>query len=155
MLRQLSHRPLLASRCKYVVGRLFGQREGTGLGEGDGGFERGHDVALDRLQTSVVERTLVPQLPLEQRDRILLLPRLDLCLVAGIGLPLALRVGALAVGLALDQRRAAARPRPLHGADRSLMNSDDVVAVDREARNAVSAARAATSLKAWVAAADV
>ena len=105
---QLAHRPLLASGRKHVVGRLLGQREGACLGEGDGRLERSHDLALDGLQPGVVEVTLVPQLPLEQRDRILLLPRLDLRLVAGIGLPPALRVAALAVGLALDQRRAAA-----------------------------------------------
>ena len=109
---QLSHRPILASGRKHVVGRLLGQREGARLGEGDGGLERGHDLALHRLQPGIVEFTLLPQLPLEQRDRILLLPRLDLRPVAGIGLAAAFGVAAPAVGLALDQRRAAARRAP-------------------------------------------
>ena len=56
----------------------------------------------------------------------------------GSGWPAALGMGAPAVGLALDQRRAAAGARPLHGGARRLIDREDVVAVDHDARNAVA-----------------
>src|SRR5437588_3393496 len=98
----------VTSGSEHVVGRLFGQREWARLGERDGGLECGHDLAFDAAQRGIVELTLVPELPLEQRDRIPALPRFALRRVAGIRLPFALGVGAPAVGLTLDQGRAAA-----------------------------------------------
>src|SRR5204863_668217 len=104
----------------------------------DSGLESGHDFALHRLHPGVVEVALLSQLEFELRDRILTLPRFALSRVAGIGLPAALGMGALAVGLAFDQGRAAARPRPVDGAVCRLINREDVVAVDDDTRDAIA-----------------
>ena len=51
---QLSHRRLLASGRKHIVGRLLGQRERAGLGEGDSGFEHAHNVGFHAPQSRIV-----------------------------------------------------------------------------------------------------
>src|SRR5712691_4437753 len=92
-----------SSGRKGVLGRLLGQGKRARFGKGDGGLESADDVALHGFHPGVVEFALVPELPLEQRDRILPLPRFDLPWIARVGLPPAFRVGALAIGLALVQ----------------------------------------------------
>jgi hypothetical protein len=47
---------------EHVVGCLFGQGEGTCLGEGDGGLQRAHDLALHHLHPCIVESALLAKL---------------------------------------------------------------------------------------------
>src|SRR5215831_1978991 len=135
---QLSHRRLLASGLKHIVGRLLGQRERAGLGEGDSGFEHAHNVAFHAPQPRIVQLALVAQLPFESRDRITPLPGFNFGWVARIGLPAALGMGPPAVGLALDQRRTLPRSSPPHRAVRGLVDGKDVVAVDHDTGNTVT-----------------
>jgi hypothetical protein len=47
---------------EHVVGCVFGQGEGTCLGEGDGGLQRAHDLALHHLHPCIVESALLAKL---------------------------------------------------------------------------------------------
>ena len=110
------------------------------------GLDR-HDVARvggDRLRGIrdlgahvLGEGALGDEVLLEALDRVAALPVLDVARMAVAGGVVGVRVRLDAVGEALDQRRAAARPRPLDRGARDRVDRGDVVAVDVEAGHAV------------------
>src|SRR5204862_6625990 len=61
-------------------------------------------------------------------------PHLVHLALAAVRLLVALEVAVVAHALALDERRAAARPRPAHGLARCLVDGEEVEAVDDDAR---------------------
>src|SRR5262249_54390619 len=91
---------------EHVLGRLRREREGTGFGKAYRRLEFAPDLVFHHPQPPIVELTLLTKLSLKQRNRILAFPCFHFCLVARVGLPAALSVGAQAVCLAFDQRRA-------------------------------------------------
>ena len=71
---------ILALGREYVVGGLLRQREGACLGEGDGGFESGHDLAFHGLERRIVEFALFRTKAFElSKDRVIIgrLPESD------------------------------------------------------------------------------
>ena len=110
------------------------------------GLDR-HDVARvggDRLRGIrdlgahvLGQGALGDEVLLEALDRVAALPVLDVARVAVAGGVVGVRVRLDAVGEALDQRRAAARPCPLDRGARDRVDRGDVVAVDVEAGHAV------------------
>ena len=97
-------------------------------------FDLGRD-RRDPLGRREAERH---DLRLEPRDRIARLPGLDL-LARAVAVAVGARMAARAVGLALDQRRALARPGPVGRGEGRLGDGGEIVAVDDDARHRIGA----------------
>ncbi len=113
-------------------------RLGAGAGEGQRLAGRSLDAGVDRVEIGGGDAELADEPGAEQRDRIALQPGVHLLLGAvGAGDVVALVVADGAVGLGLDQRRALAGAGALDGGARNLEHGEDVVAVDRDAGDAI------------------
>src|SRR5205814_1610574 len=113
-----------------VVGRGGGVWPGTRLGELDGVEDLGLDLVIDGLELGLACERLREEELQKPLDRTAGLPELDL-LAGPVGVVAhALSVGASAIRLALDQRRAATAAGTRHGLAGGLGDGQDIVAVD-------------------------
>src|ERR1044071_4235983 len=95
------------------------------------------DLLVHLLVYGRVEQLLLLQIDTEARERVLLLPGLDLFLRAVLGRVVSRGVHAQAIGDAFDQRRPISRPSPVHRLAARRVHGEHVVAVHLDARKAV------------------
>src|SRR5215208_5791811 len=120
-----------------ILERLLRARKGALAGEANGGFDLVGGLAAEVIQVVRAEGAVVEERPLEATDRVALAPGLDL---AGLTVELGVAdvVAAHAVGLGLDQGRAAAGAGALGPGANRLVDPHGVVAVDDQAGHAVA-----------------
>ena len=98
------------------------------------------NVLANRLHPRVVQQRATAQHPLEQQDRVALLPLLDLFLRTVGGVDNAAepqRVVVVAIRPALDERWSLASPGPHHGLGHHLVHGHHVLPIDQHARHVV------------------
>lgn len=102
------------------------------------GRRHGLGVLAGCLDAGLVEQAAPGQLALQQPDRVVLAPGLDLGVAAVAGRVIGVGVGVDAVGDRLDQGGAAARAGVAYGVGEHLVHGGGVVAVDQAAGHAVA-----------------
>src|SRR5699024_7457008 len=119
--------------------RALQARYGLGVGKGDGVLHFFGHLGVYRCHLVGGADAVVHEEGRKARQGVLFHPG-GLLLLGLVGRGVALEVAALAVGLALEQRRALAGPRPCHGLGGRLVDGQGVVAVNRDAGDVVGRA---------------
>ena len=125
----------VAHTWSNAVGRV-GVR--CGLGPRDGVVDLGAHRRIDRLLLRLRQQPLLDEVRPQTPERVLLAPTLDL-LGAAVGAVVVVgRVGEVAVGLALDERRPLTTPRPPQRGVHRAVAVERFVAVDDHAGEPVA-----------------
>src|SRR5712692_9491158 len=115
-----------------IVRHLARIREGRVEREPDALLDLGARLVLDRLQADVVGQPVLEQPAAQPRKGVALAPPEGLLVLRAVVRPIDVAdvVAVVAIGVAEQERRALASPRPLDEAGRDRVDGADVLAVD-------------------------